>query len=341
MSKLSVNIFSALGIIGSHIPLNLLATLSGQKLFSPFYHLVNDSEVSHVKHLYKIKSIAAFRKDLDFLLKHFVPIDLFELNDHVESGRMDKKYFFLSFDDGLSEIYHTIAPVLKEKGIPATFFLNPAFIDNKALFYRYKVSLIIDGLIHKRPSDSIRKEIQHLLKGADAPAALLKLRYHQQQTIDNIASVLGLDFNTYLRDKQPYASTVQIKSLLSDGFTVGAHSMDHPEYRFLSFEAQVAQTNDSVKAVTEAFDLPYKVFSFPFTDFGVTKAFFEKVLDPAKKEVDLSFGCAGMKKDCLPTHIQRFPMEGNDMPANQLIASEYICFLLKSVLQKHRIIRSA
>jgi hypothetical protein len=57
-----------------------------------------------------------------------------------------KPLLHLSFDDGLSACYDTIAPILLRKGVPATFFLNPAFIDNKALMFRYKISLCLNAL---------------------------------------------------------------------------------------------------------------------------------------------------------------------------------------------------
>ena len=48
-----------------------------------------------------------------------------------------------ALDDGLSGCHRYIAPLLRKKGIPASFFLNNRFIDNKSLFYRYKASLLV------------------------------------------------------------------------------------------------------------------------------------------------------------------------------------------------------
>ncbi|WP_262708643.1 polysaccharide deacetylase family protein [Natronoflexus pectinivorans] len=62
------------------------------------------------------------------------------------SRKPASKIFHLTFDDGLSEIYHETIPILEKKGIPATIFLNTGFIDNKKMFYRFKSSLVIESI---------------------------------------------------------------------------------------------------------------------------------------------------------------------------------------------------
>ena len=74
----------------------------------------------------------------------YKPITTFELKKFItENSALPKNAFLLSFDDGLKEVFTTIAPILLKKGVPASFFINPCFIDNNELFYRYKISLLI------------------------------------------------------------------------------------------------------------------------------------------------------------------------------------------------------
>ena len=53
---------------------------------------------------------------------------------------------FLSFDDGLREIANEIAPLCRQVGVPATFFVNSASLDNRFLCFRNKASLLIEKL---------------------------------------------------------------------------------------------------------------------------------------------------------------------------------------------------
>ena len=66
---------------------------------------------------------------------------------------------FLSFDDGLREVYTIIAPILKERGLPATFFITTDFIDNKKLFYRNKASLLIEAIAGLKPEEPLNKQL--------------------------------------------------------------------------------------------------------------------------------------------------------------------------------------
>jgi peptidoglycan/xylan/chitin deacetylase (PgdA/CDA1 family) len=326
------------------MPLSVLISLSGQNLFCPFYHIVNDAEVPHIKHLYKVKGIKGFIKELDYLLKIITPVDFFQLKEIFENHKDNKRNFFLSFDDGLSEIYHIIAPILKQKGIPATFFLNSAFVDNKDLFYRYKASLIIERLQNPNASKKETSLARNILKRyqirtAGLKKGVLSVGYDQKNALEELAQILEVDFEEYLKAKKPYLTSDQISSLLKDNFTIGAHSIDHPEYRKIPLEEQVRQTKESVHFIIDKFGLKYKTFSFPFTDHGVGKLFFDTMLRPENGTVDLSFGCAGLKEDYLPSHIQRFPMEGAKTPAKNLIHSEYFYYLIKSIFNKNKIAR--
>jgi peptidoglycan/xylan/chitin deacetylase (PgdA/CDA1 family) len=246
--------------------------------------------------------------------------------------------FFLSFDDGLSEIYHTIAPILMEKGIPATFFLNTDFIDNKDLFYRLKTSILIEKIIEEGISDSQKRAISHLLKiigiNYNLPKDLLKIDYQTKEVLEEIAAVVNVDFKEYSKEKSPYLTTTEIKSLINQGFNIGAHSCSHPFYFLISEEDQVSETLNSISFLKEKFNVAVNMFAFPYTDFEVKKSFFEKI----SSEVALSFGTASLKLDTVSTNFQRIPMERKNS-AEEILKEEYLLFILKKLVNKHQIIR--
>jgi hypothetical protein len=80
-----------------------------------------------------------------------------------------------------------------------------------------------------------------------------------------------------------------------------------------------------------------KLFAFPFTDYGVSRAFFDRIFENGK--VDFSFGGAGIKRDIHPRQFQRVPMEGWDATAEQILKSEYLYYLLRAPLGKNTILR--
>lgn len=330
---------------GHSINLDCLIGFSKQQLFLPFYHVVSNQSLTHVKELYRIRDIKTFREDLKFLQTHFTSITIEDLNEQVINKKpFSKPSFHLTFDDGLKEMLTEVAPILKEQGIHATFFINSAFVDNKDLFYRYKVSLLIHYFKHHKPSAETSKEIysifanQGILK-SNLKENFLAVSYSNKHILDQIAVLVGFDFQDYLKKNEPYLTTEDIHQLKNMGFSIGAHSIDHPEYQYVSLEEQLRQTQKSIDFIKTTFNLPYSYFSFPFSDENVSKAFFEKLYSKENNLVDLSFGISGLKKDSYSQHLHRFPMEGSQLSAKQLIKTEYLYYILKSFIHKNTIAR--
>ena len=340
MKKILLNL---IGKISSGFSMEWLIRMTNQPFLLPVYHLSSDEEAPHIKHIYPIRNSRLFKQDLDLLLKHYEPIDLNDVKRHITGEqKITKKAFFLSFDDGLREIYNVVAPILKEKGIPATFFINSDFVDNRRLFYRYKASLLINEILTKNWSKDVLNQVFKELdrKGIqekDIKSALLKVSYHQQEILDKIAEILNFSFEDFLNNYKPYLTKEQIQSLMDQGFSIGAHSVDHPEYQFLSLEEQIVQTKGSVNWLSDTFQPQLNSFAFPFTDYGVKRNFFENAWD--QKIFDLSFGCAGIKTDSFDWHLHRLPMEGNLENAAKIIKTAYLYYLIKKPLGKNRIIR--
>lgn len=301
-------------IVANLFSLDQLIDKSNHHIILPFYHSVTDDKPVHIRNLYQPRSIESFKADLDFLLEHYQSISLEELIQlNVSEENIAKNYFHLTFDDGLSEFYDIVAPILKERGVHATVFLNSNFIDNKKLFYRFKASILYDKLKVK---------------------SILSIPYNNRKYLDELALTNKIDFDEYLKEKTPYLSSEQINELIKQGFTFGAHSKNHPLYSDLELEEQLSQTKESIKAISSQFKLAYKVFSFPFTDYGVSKKFFDAIYN----ETDLTFGCAGLKLDSAKDHLQRLAME-TSKSGKEIIKEEYLYYLMKAMAGKNKITR--
>jgi peptidoglycan/xylan/chitin deacetylase (PgdA/CDA1 family) len=314
-----------------------LLKATGLKLIHPFYHTISNKPLLHIQHLYPVKNSEAFKADLDFLLQHFAPLGV---KDFMELSRADsappKPSFLLSFDDGLSEFYDVIAPILLQKGVPAICFLNSAFIDNRDLFYRYKASLLVDAIMR---SPALVEQIIPLTGSiGDMKKHILSISYSERAQLDQIAEAIGSSFANYLSEQKPYLTSEQIVELKNKGFYFGAHSVDHPEYQYLNLEEQIRQTKESVEYVCNTFSLDYKLFSFPFTDYKVSKTFFDRL--NAKNIIDFTFGSAGLKEESIQTHYQRIPFEVDNMPGKQILHAELLYYAIKKMLGKHTMLRN-
>ncbi len=322
--------------------IELLIALSNRHLLLPFYHTISDRDLAHIKHLYPIQSTSRFQKDLNFLLKNFKPVSYAHLLKNTTPGnKISGNCFFLSFDDGLREFYEVVAPILLDRGIPATCFVNSAFIDNKDMFYRLKASVLIEKINHRMLSAGQEKKLVDIFKQYqltyNSATDLLKITYQNKEILDNIAPFVEVSFTDYLSEQQPYLTTNQIKELIQNGFSFGSHSVSHPYYNFLTEDNQVQETLDCLNYLILNFNIKERLFSFPYTDSGVTKSFFSRV----DQDVELSFGTASLKQDIIPTNFQRTPMEVSGFEsAENIIKSEYLYYILKRLAGKHIINRT-
>lgn len=313
--------------IAGLMSLRCLVSISGRKTIFPFYHVVSDQELPHMKNLYGYKDEFQFERDLEVMLKIFEPVSI---EDYLEDRKMKnrKRRMVLSFDDGLIECHHFIAPLLRSKGIPAIFFLNNDFIDNRGLFYRYKASVLIE---HLRKSSIAREKAAEFM---EIPAdqlrnAIMMIKYKQLPLLDALSMHVDLDYAVYLRDQPVYMSSEQIQHLINLGFHIGAHSTDHTEFHSLEEKKMVAHVSKSISDLKKRFKTRHACFAFPFTSDGIP----ERVIDELLEEgiTDVIFGTSGLKNTGKPGFIQRIPMELQGMPARRLLKSEYLYYLLKGL----------
>jgi peptidoglycan/xylan/chitin deacetylase (PgdA/CDA1 family) len=336
---------SILSIAAGWIPQSSLTTMTRQQFLFPFYHTVSNHPLPHVDQVYRVRSLALFNRDLDFLTKHFQAVGLDELRAFRNGDRRPSKpCMFLTFDDGLSGIYDIVAPELLKRGIPAAFFINTNFINNQDLFFRYKASLILDRLEQSKYPQAVLENFQrrfHLVRAGkvDVRGLILGVNYRRRSELEEMAKLVDLDFTAFLKIKKPYLTSTQISELAHSGFYIGSHSKDHPLFSDLARDEQISQYKDSLSLIQREFGLTYGLFSFPFTDDGVSASFFEALSAEGMPTMDASFGTAGLKEDPVDFHFQRVPMEIEKTPASSILKGEYTYYLLKSLFGRNKMTR--
>lgn len=327
-----------------HPLLRTMIQLSGQRLILPFWHGVAPETPAHIRHIYQFPRPAHFAQTIDDLLVHYRPLSFEQLLEVANGKPLNKPSMFLSFDDGLSEVGRYALPILQEKGVPSAVFVNPSFVDQQGLFFRYQASLVIDQ-VSTLPSASLSHHplVSLLDLEIGSPAtikqAILSLGYQDRPLITKLLQILGIAPIDYLSQQQPYMSLDTIKSWAAKGVVFGGHSMDHPLYAELDLSDQLAQTLDSVNWVqTHVPDQP-AIFAFPFTDYQVSTRFFEETLD--RNALLMSFGTAGLKTDIRPTHLHRIPMEKGSSNAMVRLVREYMYYLAKKPFGRNQMHRTS
>jgi peptidoglycan/xylan/chitin deacetylase (PgdA/CDA1 family) len=235
------------------------------------YHTVSSGRPAHAIHLGPHKTPDQFEADLRWLKQHYEVIGYDELCERrAESGeqraesrerRAGRPAILVTFDDGLREHLTVVAPLLKQHGIPAVFFITTALLDNRSMFYRHKVSLCLEAA-QGRTGAELREILRQLAESgkqraengeqkaeschpitSGSPLSALRsllssLTIFDEPLIDRACELLGVDWRRYLVEHRPYLTGDEIPSLAAAGFTIGAHGVTHARLTDVPSEKQ-------------------------------------------------------------------------------------------------------
>jgi peptidoglycan/xylan/chitin deacetylase (PgdA/CDA1 family) len=241
-------------------------------LISLFYHTVSDDPLPHVAPLYATKDIATFEADLAWIDGNLRPVDHATVAAHRLAGKpLPEDAVEISFDDGFEECHSVVRSLLLRYGIPATFYVIANCVDNKMLMHRNRVALCLDRLdaLSEGQLERRRQRLGAALGTAATTAKQLRravdeLDFGDNARVDAVCEILDIDVASFLRMRRPYLTREQICQLARDGFTIGAHTLNHPRLHQLPWDAvrrEVLESCSWVRDLTGAERFP---FAIPF-----------------------------------------------------------------------------
>jgi peptidoglycan/xylan/chitin deacetylase (PgdA/CDA1 family) len=253
----------------SALPLDLLRVLSTRNPVAPFYHLVSDDRVPYVEHLYSFKTSAVFEQDLIYLKRHYALVTHEAVAAHRESGQaLPPRSAVISFDDGLKECFTIVRPMLLKHGVPCTFFIAPNFIGNKQLMHVHKKSLCIEAMkrLSYEEAAAALAPLEPDVKTPDALRHWVRTRsYQQADKIDRCCEYLRVNVEDALDRYRPYMTENEVLQLSRDGFTIGGHTLNHPELWLMpewkEVEREIVKSCEWVRERTGQSKVP---FAIPF-----------------------------------------------------------------------------
>jgi hypothetical protein len=172
--------------------------------------------------------------------------------------------------------------------------------------------------------ESTRRDLERALQPDDARRTLterlLSIKYSERTLVAELAAIARVDLDDYRKERRPYLTSEEVKTMIRHGFTVGAHSHDHPYYAELPLSDQIAQTATSMDMLASRFGCKLKAFAFPHSDAGVDPQFFKEVFSSGLLQV--SFGTGGMVRHFHPKNLERVNMEKTAAPAGAILARQ-------------------
>jgi peptidoglycan/xylan/chitin deacetylase (PgdA/CDA1 family) len=268
------------------------------------YHMVSDEDLPHLK-LYPYKNSRQFENDVAFAQGRTV--DYGDVASHRLRGTvLPPNRMLFTFDDGFAECFNVARPILKKYGVNALFFVTTDFIDDRTPFHETKLSLCFTEIerssservgavletLAREPLEGIgpnNERANELLAGArvsrllgeqhrELLRMLLSLWHDHEPELDRLCGLLGVDAGEYARRRPVFMSSEQLKTLASEGFTVGGHALSHHLLQMMSREQMEHEIVTSCRIVRDITGQEFVPFAFPYGGQDVDRQFLAGIL---------------------------------------------------------------
>jgi peptidoglycan/xylan/chitin deacetylase (PgdA/CDA1 family) len=297
-------LIESLDTISRWIPYGIYPLLIKRDVIGVFYHAVSDQVMPHVCYLYPVVPVSDFREAMVTLKNNYTFVSYDTLQACYDQGiPLPSNALHLSFDDGFSECFTVVRPILLEMEIPCTFFITIDWLDNQMLYFRHQISLCVHHAKRLPDHDQVsffqaanRQFDVDLPDMAGFTRWITGFRAPQNPVIAEVCRLLDIDIPAYLRKHQPYLSTAQVEKLHADGFTIGAHGFTHRKLGFVSredLEMEIAGSCQAIQKITRQAVVP---FSFPQSAANVDRVLLADILE-RNHQVGLLFDTKDLRTD--------------------------------------------
>lgn len=231
------------------------------------YHRVmkDDCDPLHRRLLGAITQ-TAFRRQLEYLDRHYRVVTLRELLDHIDHPY---KLAAITFDDGYADNLHNATPILEAMRMPATIFAIAGFIgSNRRAWWNQLARMMI-----KNGPNTLRFENDEGVR--EFP---FRGRYDRQLT--SASKWLGslpetrrnaLFADEFRCDEDRFLDPDEMKDLERRGVKIEAHTVNHPRLSSLDASEVAKELTESKSMLEQWLDSPVSYMAYPFGrsgDFG-------------------------------------------------------------------------
>lgn len=213
-----------------------------------------------------------FREQLLLLKRHFQPMRLSDVIAARDSGtRLPTNAVVVTFDDGYEDNYRVAYPILRELGVPATFFVSTGHIDSGRPFaYDWLVYMILQAPVkrlvlpelaldvaipssraaRRRFATNVLRHIK-LFDGASQMAAIARME-REWQMPRNAGSPGCLPM-----------SWDQLREMHASGFEIGSHGVSHQMLAKLPDEQVREELKQSKATLERELGAPATLLAYP------------------------------------------------------------------------------
>jgi len=208
-------------------------------------------------------SMAALRRQFDYLHRHFSVVPLSKLIESLETGKkLENRMVVLTVDDGRRNCYECMFPALKEFQMPATLFVVSSFINREDWIWTDKVLWLSEQ--SSRPVDLAPQQIDGFFH------RLNRLRPEiRTAAIEAVANGMGLAIPVGPPPKYAPCSWQELREMADSGLVeIGSHTVTHPIFSSVTDDESFQELTRSRAQIEEGVGKTVTSFCFPNGQMG-------------------------------------------------------------------------
>lgn len=255
--------------------MNVIERLSDAGLAIFLFHGVIEKE-HYVVRNYTGKHLEAvfFYELMRTLKKRGNPLSMDEVVEHYNTGRpFLPRSFAVTFDDGFENNYSVAAPILKDLGIPAIFYVTTGFVENNLMPWIDRIEHCLENTLEGSLIFPWTQTAQ-LFRTADEKKRLLEdIRFYVKRdaSIDVAALVSSVFSQCSLQEIRHNDGPLDLKmdwdevrTLSKDSnFIIGGHTHTHKILSFLNRHELDAEIKTSIEMLKQKAGINVRHYSYP------------------------------------------------------------------------------
>jgi peptidoglycan/xylan/chitin deacetylase (PgdA/CDA1 family) len=204
------------------------------------------------------------RAELEHLRDTYEVVSIHDLRARMASRRPGERFpVALTFDDDLSSHHRLVAPILREFGMPATFFLTGATLDGPVAFWWHDLdALFVRGGEHWR---RVGEAVQSTWGPTGGELTLSVLA----RSVETLAPDRRDAFAQRLREilaeppTDPGLSEDDVRALAAGGLEIGFHTRHHRLLQTLDDDRLHDAMREGAGRLSEATGRPLRAIAYP------------------------------------------------------------------------------
>lgn len=206
-----------------------------------------------------------FEHQLDHVGRYYRPVALDEALAAFAEGRpLPSRAVLITFDDGYANNFEIAAPILRQKGIPAAFFLTTGFLDGTHRPWWY----VLRSWIARAGVERVGWPEANAENSSDPRACIFawearlkSMRETEREAeLERIGDRVRLPCETGIS----FMSWDQARALRKQGFALGAHTVRHTNLGVEAAETVHREVAESVARIRAETGVSPMAFAFPY-----------------------------------------------------------------------------